>query len=252
MARKRERARARLRSVDTFGVFRAARWRAGRPARLLFVVCVGCGGEDAEVERGPPRITVLGSSTAFGVGPKDASNSWVERYRVHLEAERPGAELVNLAFPGFTTYAVQPSDFEPPSDRTIPAVGKNITAALETRPTAIVVNLPSNDQDRGYSQAEQVENFDRVVAAAAEAKVPIWIATTQPRNFKDDQDRSALAQMRDVITQRYAPRTIDFWTPIADSDGRVLAAYDSGDGVHINDAGHALLFEQVRAAALLE
>ncbi len=240
-------------AVNAFGVWRSARGRAGRwLARLSLVVCVACGGEDVDVERAPPKVTVLGSSTAFGVGPDDASNSWVERYRVHLENQHPGAELVNLSFPGYTTYAVQPAGFEPPSDRTAPAAGKNITAGLETRPAAIVVNLPSNDQAKGYSQAEQVENFDRIVATAAEAKVPIWITTTQPRNFNADQDRSALAEMRDVITQRYAPRTIDFWTPIADGENRVLAAYDSGDGVHINDAGHALLFEQVRDAALLE
>ena len=43
---------------------------------------------------------------------------------------------------------------------------------------------------------------------------------------------------------------LDFFTPLAASDGTPLAMYNQGDGIHPNAEGHRLLFEQVRMADL--
>ena len=42
---------------------------------------------------------------------------------------------------------------------------------------------------------------------------------------------------------------MDFWNGLADMEGRLFSGYDAGDGVHLNDAGHRLLFERVVASA---
>ena len=41
-------------------------------------------------------------------------------------------------------------------------------------------------------------------------------------------------------------RTIDFWTGLGKNDNNgILPAYDSGDGTHMNAAGHRILFNRV-------
>ena len=46
-------------------------------------------------------------------------------------------------------------------------------------------------------------------------------------------------------------RAIDFWTDIAATDGTINTIYDSGDGVHLNDAAHILLASRVEAENIL-
>ena len=70
------------------------------------------------------------------------------------------------------------------------------------------------------------------------------------RLFEDADRLAALVEMRDVITSRYAPRVIDFWTGIAGPDDLVPPELDSGDGIHLNDDAHAILAERVLAAGI--
>jgi hypothetical protein len=43
-------------------------------------------------------------------------------------------------------------------------------------------------------------------------------------------------------------RVLDFWTGIADANGNIVGTYNSGDGVHLNNKGHRVLYERVVAA----
>jgi hypothetical protein len=113
------------------------------------------------------------------------------------------------------------------------------------------VNLPSNDAASNYSIFEQTDNFERIAAEAAKANVPMWVSTTQPRNMTEAK-RQNLITMRDWIRGRFADHTLDFWTGIAREDGTVDSLLNSGDGVHLNDDGHALLFARVRDASIPE
>lgn len=197
-------------------------------------------------------IVVLGSSTAVGTGATQAENAWVERYRAHLADEFPNFQLFNLAASGFTTYQIQPSDFTPPSTRPVPNTTHNITFALTFEPDAIIINMPSNDQRGNIPLSEQLDNYARVTELAAEHGALSWVTTTQPRNFELDARRDELMAARDAIQETYGDRSIDFWTPLAEADGRIQPAYDSGDGTHVNDAAHGLLVAQVIAAAIPE
>ena len=197
-------------------------------------------------------IVVLGSSTAAGIGPKDPNNAWVARYQAHLAIQYPMVTLVNLAVGGQTTFEVQPTGYVPPPNRPAPVEGKNITAALRLKPRAIIVNLPSNDQANNYPLAEQFENYDRLALSARAAHVPLWIGTPQPRNFNESTQVDELMQMRDAIVKKFAPRTLDFWTPFASANGFIKATYNAGDGTHLNDAAHAILASIVEAAKIPE
>ncbi len=195
-------------------------------------------------------VVVLGSSTAEGVGPQRAENTWVNRYRAYLQQRDPSVEVLNLARGGYTTYHLLPTGTPTPEDRPRVDTLRNITAALRRHPEAIIVNLPSNDRAAGYTVEEQLRNFDAMVAAAEAAGVPLWITTTQPRNL-DDAGRRDQRALRDSILTRYAPRVIDFWTGIALPDGRLDPTHDSGDHLHLNDEAHRLLFERVRDAGVI-
>jgi lysophospholipase L1-like esterase len=195
-------------------------------------------------------IVVLGSSTSAGIGPKDPKNAWVSRYRARLSEQFPNVQLVNLAVGGYSTFEIQPTGFRPPANRPAPVDGKNITAALALSPSAIVVNLPSNDQANYYPLSEQLANYDRVATLASSAHVPVWVSTPQPRNFGDPAQIQGLMRARDAIREKFAPRTLDFWTPFASDSGFIKASYSAGDGTHLNDAAHAILANIVEAAQI--
>ena len=195
-------------------------------------------------------IVVLGSSSAAGVGPSHPDSAWVARYRAYIQAQSSSAAVVNLAVGGFTTYNAMPTGFIPPPGRPSPNSSNNISMALAHQPSAIVVNLPSNDVAFGYSVAEQLANYDTLNARSLSRNVPLWIGTSQPRNISDPARRDLLRVMTDSILARFGNRAINVWNGLANIDGTILSQYNSGDGIHLNSAGHRLIYERVVAAQI--
>lgn len=161
-----------------------------------------------------------------------------------MQAVHTGNEVLNLAVGGYNSYRLMPTGSIPPAGRPWPDTTKNITAALQAQPDALIINLPSNDVALGYSLEEQLRNFDTLAAVAAQAGVPLFVTTTQPRNFSAAQVQKQMA-VKDSLLARFGTYAIDFWTGIADSNGLINPAFNSGDGVHLNNAGHQLLFQRV-------
>jgi len=196
-------------------------------------------------------IVVLGSSTAAGTGASTPDSSWVGRYTKYILGLDNTAKVINLAVGGFTTYDVMPTGYVPPAGRPTPKANNNITHALTFKPTAIIINLPSNDATNGYSISEQLANYDTVLARARSPKVPVWVATTQPRNLSVAQRQNLMA-MRDSTFARFGSKAIDFWNGLANADGTIQSQFDIGDGIHLNNAGHRLLFQRVVGARIWE
>jgi lysophospholipase L1-like esterase len=195
------------------------------------------------------RIVVLGSSTAAGYGLENPDSSWVNRYRTFLQKSNPEIEVINLAKGGYTTYELMPSDYVTPESRPRPDSARNITRALALSPTAIIINLPSNDAAVGVPVNTQLANYDTILARTAALEIPVWITTTQPRNLPED-GRQNLMAMRDSTLIRFGDKAIDFWSDLADEQGLITPIYDSGDGVHFNATGHQLLFQRVTQKAI--
>jgi sugar lactone lactonase YvrE len=195
-------------------------------------------------------IVVLGSSTSAGTGATTPDSAWVWRYRAYIKGLDANAVVVNLAVGGYTTYNVMPTGYTPPSGRPAPNPFTNITRALAYRPWAIIVNMPSNDVTNGYTVAEQLANYDTLRARAAGQGVPIWITTSQPRNLTDPLQRDQLRIMADSTNSRYAPYAIDVYHDLAAADGTILPLYSFGDGIHINNAGHYVVYQRVVGAGI--
>ncbi len=191
-------------------------------------------------------IVVLGSSTAAGTGPSIIDSAWVWRYSAALKAINPDYQVINLSNGGYTTFQIVPTGtvFEPGITEFID-INRNITKALTYSPYAVIVNMPSNDANKGYTAAQTLANLEFVSGNASESGVKVWIATTQPRDFTDPVKRLVQKDLSVAIEEIFKEYSIDFWTGLADSDYFIVSAYNSGDGVHLNNAGHRILFERV-------
>ena len=197
----------------------------------------------------PVSIAIIGSSTAAGQGADPPEKSWVNRYRAYLKSLHPENKVHNLALGGLQTFQLQPNGHKPSPARPLPDPERNITKALSLRPDAVIVNAPSNDAAAFYGTEEQLANFDRIIQVARQAGVLTWICTTQPRVFSPKQI-DIQVQLKDAILNRYGAQTLNFWDALALPDHLPDPRFTLGDGAHLNNAGHARLFEIAKSRNL--
>jgi len=206
----------------------------------------------AQVCKNPYCIVVIGSSTAAG-NNADFRKGWVFLYLdEYLKKLNPKYEFHNLAVRGYTSYKLCPDGSLPPYGRDSVDVEHNITKALSFKPNAIILNLASNDAIKNYPIAEQQENYKKIVAAATAQGVPVWVSTTQPRNGLSASQVQLQKDMRDWILSYFGDKSINFWDVVATPKDSIRAEYASYDTIHLNNAGHRKLYEQVVAKGIIE
>lgn len=182
------------------------------------------------------NIVVLGSSTAAGTGPSAQDSAWVWRYRNYLNQMNTDFNVINLAVGGYMTSSILPEN----------NLQNNITKALSYNPDAIIINMPSNDAAQGVSVQTQMANYDRLAQLANTANVPLYVSTTQPRNFPNDPSKIQIqVDMVPATQAKFGSKTIDFWTGFPDETNQMKTIYNSGDGVHMNNLAHRILFQRV-------
>lgn len=192
------------------------------------------------------HIVVLGSSTAYGDGASPGK-SWVALFTEYLKNINPDYDVDNIAVPGTTTYAAQADNYIPPQGRPLPLPGHNITTAIQLKADAIIINYPTNDAANNFSLSEQGKNFKRITDKAKKNNIAVWVATPQPRNNFNKKQVASQAKLFNGIQSYYGGYSIDFHTCLASAKDSILFQYDSGDGIHLNDAGHEILFQRVVA-----
>lgn len=191
------------------------------------------------------KVVVLGSSTSEGTG-STGGLGWVSRYTAYLKNISINNEVINLGKGGYSTYNIMPNGNSVPN-RPSPDTDRNITKALLYNPDVIIVNMPSNDIANGYLTSEVLANYATLKTLADAAGAEIYFATTQPRNFEVEK-RQQQVIIKDQTIATYPDRYLDFWTGIAESDGTIKTEYNH-DGIHVNNAGHEVLFNTVVAKA---
>lgn len=194
-------------------------------------------------------IVVLGSSTAAGAGVSTPDSAWVNRYRETLYGRDTRYPVINLAQGGYTSYHILPTGTTIPVNITIDT-NRNITRALQHLPAAIIINMPSNDAANNFPVQDQMANFRAVIAQAAQAGVPVWVCSAQPRNFSNASQIQIQNEVRDSVFAAFGAYAIDFWNGLAAPNGFILTEYNSGDGIHLNDKAHRLLLNRVLAKQL--
>jgi lysophospholipase L1-like esterase len=190
------------------------------------------------------KIVIVGSSTAFGTGATPIDSSWARKFKIYLLRQNSTIQIINIATLGLTSWDVSPTGTVVPAPFTVD-VNRNITKALSFNPNAIILNLPSNDVARGISTANIHNNFMNIVGAATAQNVPVWVTTTQPRNGLSIAEGVLQAELRDWINLTYGNKSVDFWTDIANPDNTINTFYSFGDGIHLNNEGHHVLFTRM-------
>jgi acyl-CoA thioesterase-1 len=184
---------------------------------------------------------VMGSSTASGTGATQGK-AWVSLLAATYSTR--GTLIANLAKGGNVSYHGLSSTSAPVANRPAPDLAHNIDEALNRKPVLLIISYPTNDTTLGYTVDETVSNILAIRAQALAVRVPVVVLSTQPRNL----DVEKLGRLQ-IIDQRLAaelgPCLAEVNKLLAGSDGRLSPRYDSGDGAHPNNAGHALIAGQV-------
>lgn len=193
----------------------------------------------------PGTWVVLGSSSAEGVGAT-AGQGWVARLADARAAQQ--VQVLNLARGGSTTYAALPTASVPPAGRPAPDLARNLDHALAAGPRLLLLAFPTNDTAAGYAVDETVGNLTVVRQAAAAAGVPTLILGTQPRDAFTSLQREQLRQIDEALASRLGHCFVPLFASLSDASDRIHPDLAAGDGIHLNDAGHAVVVRQVQAA----
>lgn len=218
----------------------------------MLVGCGGGGGDNASSlpskQNGNvvPSVSagtwvVMGSSTAAGVGTTKGKK-WSDLLQVDLSSR--GVKFENIARGGTFTYHGLSKSTAPVPNRPAPDTSINIDKALSFTPVVLMLSYPTNDTAEGFSVDETVNNIASMRSAAFAAGAQVLVLSTQPRNLPSSQ----LAQLQQVDT-RLAASVGECFVKVhqllSGPDDHLAPAYDSGDGIHPNDAGHRVIADAV-------
>jgi acyl-CoA thioesterase I len=192
--------------------------------------------------RYPAKWLVLGSSSAAGAGASRYRHSWAGQLAARVSDN--GAELINIARGGYTTYQALSADCDVDVKRPQPDPEHNIDRAIALGADIVVVSFPSNDAALGYSAEEAAANIVLMRAQLAQRNTPLLVLSAQPRALTA-QKQALLVKFNRLLQPLLGPCFVDVFSQLHATDLTILPQYDSGDGVHLNDAGHALVYQQL-------
>jgi hypothetical protein len=197
------------------------------------------------------RLAIIGSSTSACFNASVFDSCYVGRLYNYYNMQEPKDTSVDNGFavPGYSCLRGMPTSFVSPypDPNLQPDPTKNITAALATHPDVVIANYPTNGYDT--LRIDTILYCLRTIRDSAnKAGVPCFVTTTQPRSAFNLAARTKLKELHDSIMLEMGFFAIDFWDGLTDpADYTILPAYNSGDGIHFNDAGHDTLFQRVIA-----
>lgn len=212
-------------------------------ACIAALALAGCGGGG---DGGPKTPwVVMGSSSAEGEGASPG-NSWAER----LPQAEPARALAitNLARKFTLTYEALPTGTVPPPGRPAPEADRNTDRALSYRPQLVLLSFPSNDINAGIPAAETAANLRTMRSALAAGGAKTMVLGTQPRDVFTSTQRASQAALDQQLAADFGPCFVPLFEALSDGNGNVAPALSAGDGVHVNDSGHALIQQRISAA----
>jgi len=209
------------------------------------------GGDDGEGGAPAPGLTsfelvVIGSSTAAGEGASSSSRGWVSLLASALDdAALVDVTTTNLARGGYTTTELASGS----------GADGSIDDAIEREPNLILVSLAgSNDLSAGTSESTFLSRLTALRDTANQAGIPVFFLSTAPKDLSDSE-KQALKDWAEAMgtafescwvpesSAEHAPCFVDIFDGLANESLGIDSMYGSGDGIHLNDEGHAAIFE---------
>ncbi len=174
------------------------------------------------------KVVVAGSSTAAGNGSSTTDSSFVGKFRNYALSMGLADSVINLAVAGTNVFDM------------------NIITTLNRGGDIYLFAFPSNNYDT--ASASTVARRFQVIKDSVEARgKQFFISGTQPRNDFSNTNRSKQRVINDSLRNRFGNRFIDFFTATVGVGDSIKTAISAGDGLHFNDAGHEILFQNVVA-----
>ena len=211
---------------------------------LLTLFCFDAGAQK--------KLVIIGSSTSACANVNSVTECYVGRLRSYYNKVTPEDTTVegSLALGGTNCYNGMPSSYttSPYGSGYQPITDRNVTWAIDFfHPDVLLVNYPTNGYD--VIRLDSILYCLRTIRDSANKKgVPCFVTTTQPRTGFPAPVRDKLRELKDSILLEMGAFAIDFWTDIADpADNTILPAYRSTDDIHLNAAGHDILYQRVLA-----
>jgi lysophospholipase L1-like esterase len=193
----------------------------------------------------PGLWAVMGSSTAAGVGATPG-NAWADR--IGQAYATKNVSIVNLGLGGSVTYNGLSVNVPPTADRPPPDGAHNVDAALSHSIRLLLIGYPSNDTAYGYSADETVRNHQWIAYTAAQSSVPSIVISSQPqRQVPSAWAAQTFADIDRRLADFFGPCFVEVRTALSLADNTLNPIYDSGDGQHLNDAGHNVIYTRVKA-----
>lgn len=185
------------------------------------------------------RIVAIGSSTLYGSGATSGFKL-NEQLKAWVDANITNGEFLHMSLPG--TYS---DNFLPDADSLVSDWNRNVEAALSLSPDILIVSLPSNDP--AFNTVEQyIDNLKAIDELAKARNTIAFFTTTQPRNEYDQTKQQALYDSAFAIRTAFGERAINVFSELAQEyttlfPARTKPQYDSGDTIHVNNAGHTFI-----------
>lgn len=217
-------------------------------------------------------IVVMGSSSAYGWKSSVQDSAWVYRLQKDLHFYGRGDTVIDIAFPGNTTFDCLPTGAPYAADGYPSNPSYNVTKALSYNPTFVIISLPTNDVRNGYANSEVLANYTTITNALTAAGVPFILTGTQPRNLATDAGCSTafdgasvclssgglspaqqanLGTFNGLLAAQY-PLNATYNTPIVNNfltllsvsstNFEIAPAIGYGDGIHYTDEGHRIVY----------
>lgn len=195
----------------------------------------------------PAALAVLGSSTAAGTGASQPALSWVGLLRPWL-AQARGLTVVNLAAPGAPTDSAVCATEARPELREAVAHARNIDRALKLGANRMILSFPSNDATYGIPTKRTIAQLLSMRHCAQKvAGTRVAVMSSLPRSGLTAEQTAAIAQVDTAMREAFGGCYIDVRASLSDAAGvNPRSDLSFGDGVHFNDAGHAVIFGIVK------
>ena len=216
-------------------------------------------------------IVAMGSSTVAGEGatpnpnpinhdnpPDSCWSSIVLRY---YKSYGLLDSLYNLGRPGTVTFDGLPDGGFYPDGFPVPSSRHNYTVnfgLINDHADVVIISYASNDVDSMYTTAQTMAALRALYHTVVAAGKTAYVTTTQPRtSWSAFNTRTGLVneaqqrEERDSILLEFGSHALNFYDPIASSDGNGINPLYNFDGTHVNNLGHQVLARVVENANLL-
>jgi len=211
---------------------------------LAAVAAVGCSSNTSPSPAVPTVMpgqwSVIGSSITAGAGASTPANGWVAQ--VGAAYTLYGVTVTNLGVGGSQTWNWLPTASTPPAGKPLP-YANNIDAALALNPKVVMMSASTNDLAGGSTGDDTITNLTTLRNYAVARGVTVIIQGPIPRTAGlTDAQRATLPSI-DQRTHTLAGNCfVGLLTALGTADYKLASQFDVGDGIHTNDAGHAVIF----------